>query len=238
MEGKMGKIRLFCLPHAGSSAVIYSKWKNYLDHSIELYPVELAGRGRRFQQPLYDSMEDAVADVYEQIRELIDLKPYAIFGHSMGSLIAYELYHKINQLHHHTPVHMFFSGRQAPHILNQDKIVYSLPDAEFRAEVLELGGTSREVFENEELMNIFLPILRADYKIVETYRYSAPQSLINCGISILHGLKDDMEIDEMKEWAIHTQKEHKLHLFDGGHFFIHEQVAQVVTIVNDTLKAV
>lgn len=233
----MKTIRLFCFPYAGGSAVIYSKWKPLLDPSIELYPVELAGRGRRFKQPPYDSMQEAVRDVYVQIRDLIDPnKPYALFGHSMGSLIAYELYHYIRRFRHHLPVHMFFSGRKAPHIPKQGKIIYCLPDTEFKKEIFELGGTPREVFDDEELLNIFLPILRADYKIAETYCHLPPNSLIHCDISVLHGIRDDVNVSEMNAWSEHTQKSCKLHLFDGGHFFIHSEMEKVVSIVNETLK--
>jgi surfactin synthase thioesterase subunit len=234
MEGKTGNLRLFCLPYAGGSAAIYLKWKKYLDHSIELYPVELAGRGKRYQHPLYDSIQEAVDDVYEQIRKFIDQKPYAVFGHSMGSVIAYELYHKINRLHHHTPVHMFFSGRKAPHTPHDDKIHYTLPDAEFKTEILGLGGTPPEVFEHKELLDIFLPILRADYKVVETYQYVAPKSLIDCPISVLHGMKDG-DINGVNEWDRHTQKDCKFYFFDGGHFFIHDETEKVAAILNDTL---
>ena len=91
----MKKIKLFCFPYAGGSAAAYNKWRQYLDKHIELRPVELAGRGRRIYDPLYQSIEEAVDDVYQLISPELAKGPYAFFGHSMGGIIAYELAYKI-----------------------------------------------------------------------------------------------------------------------------------------------
>lgn len=231
----MDKIKLFCLPYAGGSALFFTKWKIYLHHSIELWPLEMAGRGGRYREPLPESLQEVVEDIAGRINHLAGTSVYAIFGHSMGSIIAYELYYKLKQMNLQSPLHLFFSGRKPPHIAHNTKIVHLLPDAEFKAEISKLGGTPPEIFENEELFNIFLPILRADYKMVETYGFTRKESPINCNISILNGKADDQQIDEINEWSGHAAQNCRFYMLEGGHFFIHDNAAKVVSIINNTL---
>jgi len=232
----MEKIKLFCLPYAGGSATIYHQWKKYLHHRIQLCPVELAGRGKRFSENCYDSLADAVCDIYQSIKPELNTASYSFFGHSMGSILVYELVRKINALPHPRPVHLFLSGRYPPHIIKREKNYHQLPDDEFKSEIIKMGGTPPEVFEHHELLAIFLPLLRADYKIIETYQYTPEDLDFNCGITLFNG-KADQEVsgDEMLEWRRYSQAECRLYEFEGGHFFIHEHMEDIVEIINNTL---
>src|SRR5215831_8066939 len=122
----MGKILLFCFPYAGGSAAVFNKWNQYLDPNIELVPVELAGRGRRIHEALYKDVAAITEDVFNIVNEKIAGAPYALFGHSLGSMIAYELGQKIRDLCLLPPIHIFFSGRSAPHLKREDKKIYHL----------------------------------------------------------------------------------------------------------------
>ncbi|MEH7753270.1 thioesterase domain-containing protein, partial [Bacillus toyonensis] len=164
----MRKTKLFCFPHAGGSAFSYAKWKNHFNPYIEVVPIELAGRGYRIEENLYQSMEEAVNDVYNNIVMQIDDSPYILFGHSMGSLIAYEVARKIQDSNNELPEFLVLSGRNHPNSKIKN-IRYNLPNEQFKREVIAMGGTPSGVLQSEELMEIFLPILRADFKIVETY---------------------------------------------------------------------
>ena len=110
----MKRIRLFCLPYAGGSAMLYTRWKKFLHDSIELYPVELAGRGSRSKEPFYNSVNDAVDDIYNSIEETLDDTEFAFFGHSMGCVLVYELMYRIKELKNRIPIHAFFSLRKLP----------------------------------------------------------------------------------------------------------------------------
>src|ERR1700738_4611092 len=110
---------LFCLPYAGGSEVIYYKWKKYLHPSIQLIPIQLKGRGKRFSEIFYENIEEAVDDIFENVKDKIVDDDYAIYGHSMGSLLAYELYYKISKLNLKKPKHIFFSGYKAPSIIRE-----------------------------------------------------------------------------------------------------------------------
>lgn len=234
----MKKIRLFCLPYAGGSSMVYGKWKDDLDKCIHLRPLELAGRGKRINEPYYQSEEEAAEDVLRMIRfELADL-PYAFYGHSMGALIAYLTAQKIRKMRYPGPVHMFFSGRGAPHIFRDDKPLYhTLPEDEFREKVMKLGGTPPEFFEIPELLEILLPLLRADFKLSGTYRHTGEITPLDCAITVLTGKEEDLKPEQIDEWKYHTRYHCAFHSFEGGHFFLNNPLEKekIMTIINDTL---
>jgi medium-chain acyl-[acyl-carrier-protein] hydrolase len=232
--GKMRKTKLFCFPYAGGSSMVYTKWKKHLDNSIELKPIELAGRGKRFLQPFKYNMDDTVNDIYNIIKEEIDESPYSLLGHSMGSLIVYELNKKIKEAGLKAPVHAFFSGSKPPH-MRDSKALYKLPDDEFKDEIFKMEGTPKELLENKELLEIFLPVLRADYTIVDTYKCNEECIKLNCDMSVLYGKKDDVTVDEIVAWKNYTNRDCKIYGFEGGHFFIHNNIENIVKIINNTL---
>ncbi|CAM3987589.1 thioesterase II family protein [Mesobacillus zeae] len=229
----MEKIKLFCLPYAGSSATVYMKWKKYLHHSIQLIPIELAGRGKRIVEPLYTDIEEAVNDIYEKIQDELEDTPYAFFGHSMGSLLAFECIHKIRSQKKRMPETIFFSGKKPPH-KKMDKIYHVLPNAEFIKEILEMGGTPKEIVEHKELLQIFIPILKADFRIVETYDYKEKGEVFDCDIVAMNGKQDNLTTD-MGEWNKYTSGEFRIYNFDGDHFFIHDHLETVVNLINQEL---
>lgn len=231
----MSKIKLFCLPYAGGSATVYNKWRTYLNPNIQLVPIEMAGRGARFKESFYQSITEAVNDLYTNIDFKANHDPYAFFGHSMGSILVYELCRKIAADNRKGPAHIFVSGMYPPHIKKERKILHQLPLAEFKAEIIKIGGTPREVFENQELMDFFLPILKADYKIFENYQYLPNDTKFDCGIMVFNGLSDQTTSAEMLEWGKYTSGFSKLYQYEGGHFFIHNHTAMIVDVINNTL---
>lgn len=228
-------MKLFCLPYAGGSSVIYSSWKKYINSSIELCPIELTGRGKRYNEPFYSNINEAVEDVYKQIKDEIIEDEYAIFGHSMGSLIAYELCHKIIKEKDRNPEHVFFSGYKAPNIPYDEEQTYNLSDDEFKEKILEMGGTPKEFFECKELYEIFMPVIRSDFKIVELYEFKQKESKLPINISVLNGKEDEIKINEILDWRNHIQGDCKVYMLDGDHFYINDNVENIAKIINYTL---
>ena len=232
----MSKIKLFCFPYAGGSAVVYYKWKQYLDKEIELIPIELAGRGVRIHEPLYPVVPAAINDVYKIVSEMINGSPFALFGHSMGGMISYQLSQKLREEGNHSPIHVFFSGRRAPHVKRHDEKKYHLLDEEeFKKEILSLGGTPRELFDHPELLKVFLPLLKNDFKLAETDVHEGEINPLDCNISVLLGKYDDLTTEQCDGWKKHTKKLCSIHYFEGGHFFLHEKAKQIVRLINNTL---
>lgn len=235
----MSDVKVFCFPYAGGSAAIFNKWKSCLgiNSGIELIPVELAGRGRRIQEPLYAGLQEAIEDLYQVVRDDIQNAPYAFFGHSLGGLLAYELAQKIKSLDVTQPLHLFFSGKSAPNIERNKTAKYHLMDSEeFKSKVIDLGGTPPEFFDHPELMELFLPLLRNDFKLAETNLTQRKLDPFECDISVFLG-KEDYEIsaEQADSWKVHTNGACVLHYFKGGHFFLNEQVAAIVGLMSDAL---
>ncbi|WP_164744546.1 thioesterase II family protein [Paenibacillus xylaniclasticus] len=233
-------MKLFCLPYAGASANIYSRWSKYITYpgvDIEIVPVELAGRGRRIGEPFYDGIDAAAQDAAGIIEhELSDYSgPYAIFGHSMGSLIAFEVCRTLQE-RNVPPTRLFVSGRKAPHLPHSKRIVHALPEDEFIQAIMAYEGTPIEVFQHKELAEMFIPILRADFRIVETYRYELAKGLLRIPVEVLYGDEDNTEA-EASAWAAVTTSTCSIHRFQGGHFFIHHRTQEVGRHITNTLIA-
>lgn len=232
----MEKIKLFCFPYAGSSAQTYLSWKKYFRDSIELCPVELAGRGKRMGDPFYDSIDLAVDDVLVKLRDRIKNGPYALYGHSMGTILGYELARRIRINHLPEPIHAFFSGRFPPlnHCKTQDHL---LPDAEFIRCIGEFGNIGAEMLKNRELMALFLPIIRADFRMVELYRPPADGFKLDCPLTLINGAADpNAKREEVQGWEAFTSKGCTFYEYPGGHFFINEFKAEIAQIINQTLR--
>jgi medium-chain acyl-[acyl-carrier-protein] hydrolase len=230
------KIKLFCFPYAGGSSVIFNIWKQYLDPKIELIAIELAGRGKRMKDDLYKDLPEMVEDVYKLVYKEIKGSAYAIFGHSMGGIISYQLGQKLRENNYPAPVHIFFSGLNAPHVKRPDKIIYHLLDEEeFKKALINLGGTPPEFFEHPELIEVFLPALKNDFKLAETFIYNGEIHPLDCNITVLLGKDEDFTSDQCDGWKKHTKKLCTIHYFDGGHFFLHNDTKQIVNIINNSL---
>lgn len=232
----MNKILLFCFPYAGGSAVIFHKWKHYLHPDIELVPIELAGRGRRICDLLYRDVPEAIDDVFALIKDRIGQSPYALFGHSMGSMISYELAKRIRQEGLPPPKHIFFSGRSAPHVKRKDEKIYHLMnDEEFKREVMELGGTPPGFFDDPDLAQLFLPLLKNDFRLAETVEDTHNIQPFDESITVFMGKDDDLTAEECDGWKRYSKRNCHICYFEGKHFFLLDETEQLVKIINRSL---
>lgn len=229
-------IKLFCLPYAGGAAsTVYHKWKKYLNNNIQLIPVELAGRGARYKECFYSSFDDAVNDLANIIRDNIGESRFALFGHSLGSLLAFKTVQKLMSLDYE-PEHVFFSGMYPPCEHEGNCFIHNLPDKEFIEEILEFGGTPYEVINDNNLRSIFIPILRADYKLFELFEYNQKEGKFNFDISILCGTEDKkINQKDISKWSNYTNGKCAIYNFQGDHFFINQYCEQIISIINSIL---
>lgn len=230
-------IKLFCWPFAGGSASYYLSWKQHLKTNIEIIPVQLSGRGERFTDKPYNNFHDIVKEGYDYI--VSNLEPeekFAIFGHSMGSWIAYEICRKIkNTKYEKNLIHVFFSGNRAPFYACKTKQIHELPQDEFISEILKLGGGKREILENKEFGTIFVDILRKDYTLIEEYECIQNDLLLECSISIFNGIQDNLPYEGLFAWNECTKKKMKIFNFDGNHFFIDRDKENVILTIEKIL---
>ncbi|MFD0589637.1 thioesterase II family protein [Paenibacillus sp. GCM10027627] len=221
----MNPMPMLCLPYAGGSAQFYKRWTNPLQPFLTPVPIEMSGRGSRIEGPLIDDVHKAVDDLLPAIIPYTKQR-YALFGHSMGCLVAFELMHRLRQEGLPLPEVAFMSGRGAPHLLDDKRDMHLLPDEQFVAKVKEMGGTPDEFFQHPELLQLFLPILRADFKLVADYRY-APRAPLPIDLFILNGESDTGLIGEARDWQRHTTGVCETAQFYGGHFYLHEPVGEL-----------
>ncbi|MGB8956565.1 MAG: alpha/beta fold hydrolase [Tumebacillaceae bacterium] len=221
-------MKLFCLPNAGGSAhTAYQPWKKHLSSNITLIPVELTGRGSRIIEPLAETLEAMMADLYEQVRPELDGTPYAIYGHSMGSLLAYELGHLLIEKGHNAPVALFVSGKKPPHH-PVVRVGYNLPREDLKQMIEEFGGTATEILADDDLFEMFEPMIRADLTITDTYVYRAKNRLFECPIEVFNGLSDVVTtVEHMKEWREYTTGSCTIQHYEGGHFFLNDYVESI-----------
>ncbi|HEX8091839.1 MAG TPA: alpha/beta fold hydrolase, partial [Blastocatellia bacterium] len=183
-------------------------------------PVQLPGRGNRLQEPSFTRLVDLVQALNQALFPYFD-KPFAFFGHSMGAMIAFELARSLRRDYGLEPMHLFVSGRVAPQIRRQEPITYDLPEPELLEELRRLNGTPKEVLEHPELMQLMLPLIRADFQVVQTYKYS-PEPPLSCPISAFGGLQDQgVSRAALEAWREQTAATFIIRMFDGDHFFLH-----------------
>ena len=224
------RMRLFCFPYAGGSAQIFRNWRQHLPANLELCPVELPGRGGRLKEPLYTTVEPLVKDMAQALLPYLD-KPFALFGHSMGALLSFELARLLRQEHDLRPVHLFASAHSAPQLGVTYTPRHNLPEDEFIEALHSLNGTPRAVLENPELMQVMVPILRADFAMCETFTYTDGPPL-DCSLSVFGGLQDyEMTRDKLEAWREQTSKSFSLRMFPGDHFFINTARTLLLEII-------
>lgn len=229
------KMRLFCFPYAGGTAQIFRNWADNLPSTIEVCPVQLPGRGNRMREMPFRHITPLVEDIAEGLSPFLK-GPFAFFGHSLGAIISFELAIKLQREDGRLPAHLFVSGRRAPVIPSQDPITHNLPADEFVEELRRLNGTPREVLGHSELMQLMLPVLRADFEISQTYKHSGGQSL-SCPMTVFGGLQDqDVPRDYLEAWQDHTTGPFKLRMLPGDHFFLHESEQLLLAILSQELR--
>jgi medium-chain acyl-[acyl-carrier-protein] hydrolase len=226
-------IQLFCLPHAGAGASAYRDWLELLAPGIEVIPVQLPGREGRSREPALHSAAALVAVLTEPVASRAG-GDFALFGHSMGALVSYELAHVLSGLGK-PPRHLFVSGLGAPHLPPTGPQLHDLPDDELLAVIAELEGTSPEVLAQPELLQLLLPLFRADLEVWETY--VPHRSSLRVPVTAMGGRHDpSVSLDGLSAWGSLTSAGFQLAVFDGGHFYHHAVPDEVAAILEKRLR--
>jgi medium-chain acyl-[acyl-carrier-protein] hydrolase len=226
------RVRLFCLPFPGAGAPEFLPWAALLPPDVELCAVQLPGRADRFDEEPRTELRSLVADIATAMAPYADL-PYALFGHSGGALLAFELSRTLAV----EPIRLFVSAEPAPELPRSGPALRDLDDAEFLRQFVARGGLAPEVAALPELVDLVLPTLRADVTWCETYEFR-PGPPLACPITAFAGLGDPVtSAGEVDQWAAHTAAAFERHLVDGGHLFVRDSVESVVKHVVTALSA-
>ncbi|MFE4609208.1 thioesterase II family protein [Streptomyces niveus] len=226
-------VRLVCLPHAGGAASYYFPMSAALAPDVEVLSVQYPGRqDRRHERPVDDLhlLADQLAEALEPWTD----RPFALFGHSYGALVGYEVARRLRSAGHH-PLALFASGRRAPST-HRDERLHLKPDASLIAELKALDGTVGALLDNEEIVAMIMPALRADYRAVETYVHR-PGPGLDIPVTALIG-DDDPKVtsQEAARWREHTTSEFSLEIFPGGHFYLADRLMELTSSLKRRLS--
>jgi medium-chain acyl-[acyl-carrier-protein] hydrolase len=228
------KMRLICCPYAGGNSRVFAGWQAQFGSDIEVLAIETPGRGRRFKEEPVADLRELTQQLCEASKPLLD-RPFVLFGHSNGALLAYELARAIRQRYLLSPQALFLSGKRAPQLLYSEAQLHTLPDGEFVAALQRYNGTPREVLENPELLNVFLPVLRADFALSETYRFT-PGEPITAPVYLFGGARDPVVPEQdLLGWGDLCEGEVYYRRFAGDHFFIHSHRDQLIALIKEAL---
>lgn len=214
-------VRLLCFPYAGGAAHVYADWRQAIPQQALMQVVQYPGRGARFREAPLRRIDEMALGVMQALQHDADPRPLVFFGHSMGALVAFETTRLMRRAGMRLPVRLLLSGYTAPNHRTPRPPMHALSDADFRARLREYEGTPVEVLEHPELLDLLLPMVRADFAAVETYVHQ-PEGELPCPITAFGGREDDMIPESaIAGWADHTRGGFSMHMHDGGHFFIH-----------------
>ena len=230
-------VRLFCIPYAGGRAGLFRKWSRGLGECVEVCPVELPGHGRRFAERPLDSVSSLVDQLATDLQTLID-RPFAMFGHSLGGLIAFELAREFRRRFRVEPVRLLVAAVSAPRITGCHPRARVLSDGELLDRVQRLAGTPQTILDDRELMQMALRVIRADFAAFNAYQYRDEPPL-SCPISAFVGDRDpEVRPQASLAWAYETRNVFSLRRFRGGHFFVQDSEQDVLQVLSEELAEI
>ena len=232
------RLRLFFFPFAGAGSTSYNAWTRLFPSEIEIYLVHLPGRDKRIRETPFIEFP-ALADALSQALIRYLDRPFSFFGHSMGGLISFEVARQLRRQHSLFPVHLFVSGRSAPHLYDSRPKLNNQPEKEFLAAMEDRYGALPTVILNDpELLHLYLSLLHADLTLLENYQYR-DETPLECPITVFGGLQDTTATqEELAAWREQTTSRFNLKMFPGAHFFVKSEQYLITQAINEELRKV
>jgi surfactin synthase thioesterase subunit len=231
------RVRLFCFPYAGGGASFFHAWPGGFPSSVEIRPVLLPGRESRIREtPLTSTrlLRTAIADA---LSSLVDM-PYAFFGHSLGALLAFETAHELQNRGLAPPAALFVSAKTAPHLPPRHPPIFDLPERGFLDHLRRLYDPPEEAWAIPELMELLLPVLRADLEVCDRYVYP-DEPRLECPVHAYGGSHDPATpIEDLEAWRELTGGDFSMQLFPGSHFYLNTSLDRVQGAIAETLERI
>jgi medium-chain acyl-[acyl-carrier-protein] hydrolase len=227
--------RLLCFPYAGKGASLFRTWPAALPGILEVIAIQLPGREGRLREPPISDMHTLIERLLPAVAPFLD-RPYAVFGHSLGALVGFELARALRRAGLPLPSSLLVSARRAPQLPEERPPIAGLPVPEFLQAIRRrYDGIPAAVLEHPDLLALLVPALRADVAMLEAYRYAAEPPL-GCPITALAGSRDrEAPAPEVGAWRAQTCGEFQLQLLPGDHFFLQTAQAALLATVERAL---
>lgn len=232
------RLRLICFPYAGGSAAIYREWPSMMPSEIEVVAIQLPGRGRRLLEKPLGDLEAIIEPMLAALIPYLEDKPFVLFGHSMGAMLAYESAKRLETALPGKLMHLFVSAFRAVQLPRENLGRYLLSDQGLKEELRRLNGTPESLLQNDELMELYLPTIRMDMQLCDMYTYDARPPL-SCSLTAFGGVADPgITSDDMQAWKAQTGRNFELHMLPGDHFFIHSESERLLQLLAHQLERV
>jgi len=230
------RVRLICFPHAGGSPIGYWPWPAAFPPDVDVVTAQLPGRSKRRDEAPFTRMQPLIAGLDAGLAPLLDV-PFAFFGHSMGAVVAFELTRALRRRGGPMPAHLFVAAYGAPALGRPFPRMHDLPEAELLAELRRIGGTPKSVLDEPYARDAILPLLRADFEVLETWGYE-PDAPLPVPITAFGGLDDaTASRPRLEAWSAESSRGFALRFFPGDHFFVHPAPRALIEAIIETLAA-
>lgn len=228
------RTRLVCFPHAGGSASYFFPLSAALSPEFDVRVVQYPGRQDRFREPFIDDIDDMADAAFAALEPLME-GPLALFGHSMGAVLAFEVARRMEAMTGRPPVLMFASGARAPNRYGDER--EEKDDAGLIGMMRDLGGTDPRVLNDRDMLAAVLPAFRNDYRALQNYQRGTEAATISAPIVVMTATDDaKTSLEDARAWHDHTSAGGDVHTFEGGHFFLEKQPQRVIDVITTTLR--
>jgi surfactin synthase thioesterase subunit len=231
-ESESAKATLLCFHHAGGAASFFRKFSKYINNDVNLYSIQLPGREKRFTEKFIEDLEEIIEHLNRHFA--IKNNNLFLFGHSLGALLAYEFSRSLCK-HNIIAKHLIISGRNAPSYFSTFRIS-KLQNKELLEYLKEIGDIPKDLYHNSELLKIFLPIIKSDLKISDTYTYKGRANLPHPITVYLGNLDKSINLNTIDEWSYETSSTYEKVMFNGGHFYLTENLDEVMDNLNKLMN--
>lgn len=228
------KRRIFCFHHAGGNASYFNEWKKYVDYETEICKVQLPMREERLDEKMPDSIQELANSFVEENINILE-KPFILLGHSMGSIVAFEVSCLLEKSFNKKPLALFVSAAEGPNSKREARFK-DLSDENLVNILREYGQIDEDILSNKDFLEFYLPIARADFGLCAKYENKNKEKL-SCPIYVLAGDKDTfVRIEELKNWSNYTNNWCKEKIFNGNHFYLNENISEVLALIMDSIN--
>jgi medium-chain acyl-[acyl-carrier-protein] hydrolase len=228
-------VRLFCLPCAGGSQTMYNGWGKILGDDVLVIPIELAGRGRRFSEPLYRNIEEAIKNIYDEICSNIDDNEILFFGYSMGAILSYEVAKRL-EIQKDVRIKHIFLGASDPPKQQLKSMFSSMKEDGLKKVIIEMGGIPKEIIAQPELFDFYMPVIQNDLRVMEEYFVSNQVYKLNCDATILYASNDPYtHSEDLFKWRDFIHGKCSYYEYQGKHFFLNDHKNEILQLIKKQL---
>ncbi|MFD3471849.1 thioesterase II family protein [Streptomyces sp. NPDC058682] len=230
------RLRLVCFPHAGGTPTAYRTWARRLPEDVEVLATCYPGRQDRYGEPFAESIHELADGITDALAPLLDT-PLSLFGHSMGAAVAHEVALRLHDRYGFRPERLFVSGAEAPHRRERTDLLHTLDDESFLDAIRQLGSASLATIEDEALLALVLPAIKADYRLVETYRPASTAKTRSPVVAYVGDQDDNCGIESVRAWSETTAAGFELRVFPGDHFYLEPRERELLAHLAGHLRA-